>query len=788
MKKLYTFLLPCILLSSLVSAQTIYWVGPDNGSFDNSANWSATSGGAGGVGIPGASSNLVFDRDARVNITNGSNTVNSILITGNKNVRLYTATNTVLTVTSGNSTTPGLKVDAGSTLKDSTAGDVGFDFMFPAASLGTVNGNWEFEGNTDPITGNAAGFTVQSSGVVNVAGTVNFKDYSNNIDVNNQANVNFGAGSFYLQNNRLGGEIADVTYNTTSTISVLGARDAMPSFAGPTPLSPLPSYGNVIINVPLLTQDASLAIPNDATIKGNLEFLNTNNHTVSILSNIGTPDLTVNHLMISGANTNVAIASATIGTLNKSYNLQVNDFTQTAGIFSFQQNNAVTNTTTLGVSGDVDQTGGDFGIASTATSTGTTDLFLLEMNGTAAQTISLQDNIQNRLTLKMNTTSGATASLLTPLSVGRLDLSSGNLITSTVAVPANFLTVTDVDAANGVKNGSAASYVDGMLRRATNSTLEYRFPTGKGGFYHTISVIPSGTSGSVFQAEYFPTGYSNLTVQDPPLKGVAENEYWLLGMPSGTDNAAVKLTLTAPVPRATASHTIVVARYNGTLWQSVQGVSGTFISPGNASSGTVVSDPQNITSTTPFTFGIAGTAALPIHLESFEAKKLNGGASLEWKTEELPVQFEVLRSSNGADFSKIGTVKANPGVKTYKYFDAQLLPGTNYYRLRSVETDGAISYSKVVAVINKETGIEITTLAPNVITDRAKLSISAARGGKMELMITDMSGRTWRKFGFAVSPGNSDTWLNLSDLAAGVYQITGYMNGEKTSTLRFFKK
>ena len=91
-------------------------------------------------------------------------------------------------------------------------------------------------------------------------------------------------------------------------------------------------------------------------------------------------------------------------------------------------------------------------------------------------------------------------------------------------------------------------------------------------------------------------------------------------------------------------------------------------------------------------------------------------------------------------------------------------------------------------MINKETGIEITTLAPNVVVDRTRLSITAARGGRMDIVVTDMSGRAWRKFALTVSPGNSDNYLSLGDLAAGVYHITGYMNGEKTSTLRLIKQ
>src|SRR5947209_837489 len=109
MKKLYAFLLPFLLITTIVSGQTRFWVGPNNGNWNNSANWSATSGGAGGAGVPGASNDVIFNSDALVNIDLSSITLNSLQVTNNKNVRLYTASNTSITVNSSSTTTPGLR-------------------------------------------------------------------------------------------------------------------------------------------------------------------------------------------------------------------------------------------------------------------------------------------------------------------------------------------------------------------------------------------------------------------------------------------------------------------------------------------------------------------------------------------------------------------------------------------------------------------------------------------------------------------------------------------------------
>lgn len=384
----------------------------------------------------------------------------------------------------------------------------------------------------------------------------------------------------------------------------------------------------------------------------------------------------------------------------------------------------------------------------------------------------------------MNNTTGGSAALTTALLVKNIDLTNGVLSTTSSANPSSYLTVNLPDAVHGVRNGSATSYVDGALRRTANSTLEYSFPTGKAGAYHAISVVPAGTpTGSVFEAEYFNTQHPDPSAL-PPINVISDVEYWIVNRPSGTDQAAVRIHLIRRDPRATSSHTIVVAKYNGTDWQSL-GNTGTTV-PGDASTGTVTSSVQS--SFSPFTLAIEGAGALPIHLLSFDAKKLNNGARLDWKTEDPAVKFEVYRSLNGKDYTQIGTVNALPMVKDYQFFDPVLHPGTNYYRLKSFERDGSISYSKVVAVINKQSGVEITSMAPNLVRDKSKLNISAARGGHMDLVITDLSGRIWRRLGITVSPGNSETTLNLSDLSAGAYQVTGYMNGERTQAVRFIKQ
>ncbi|MEO6914885.1 MAG: T9SS type A sorting domain-containing protein, partial [Chitinophagaceae bacterium] len=79
-------------------------------------------------------------------------------------------------------------------------------------------------------------------------------------------------------------------------------------------------------------------------------------------------------------------------------------------------------------------------------------------------------------------------------------------------------------------------------------------------------------------------------------------------------------------------------------------------------------------------------------------------------------------------------------------------------------------------------------LAPNRVKQFAKLYINTARAAKFSLLITDMGGKVWRRMSFDVSGGSFEKTLNLSELPAGVYQLTATMNQLQTAPLRFVKE
>ncbi|MFK8007862.1 MAG: T9SS type A sorting domain-containing protein [Saprospiraceae bacterium] len=114
----------------------------------------------------------------------------------------------------------------------------------------------------------------------------------------------------------------------------------------------------------------------------------------------------------------------------------------------------------------------------------------------------------------------------------------------------------------------------------------------------------------------------------------------------------------------------------------------------------------NTLTATSFTSTVNGfeiSAALPVELTSFDAKKSDEEVILNWNTasEINNDYFEIEHSNDGTDFTRIGNMegKGQSNLSNdYRFIDAQPNNGLNYYRLKQVDFDGKYEYSDIVFV------------------------------------------------------------------------------------------
>ncbi|MBO0939147.1 hypothetical protein J2I47_21510 [Fibrella sp. HMF5335] len=130
-------------------------------------------------------------------------------------------------------------------------------------------------------------------------------------------------------------------------------------------------------------------------------------------------------------------------------------------------------------------------------------------------------------------------------------------------------------------------------------------------------------------------------------------------------------------------------------------------------------------------------SALPVQLVDFRATVVGDQVSLGWETamEKDAAQFVVERSADLNEFGAIGQLKPvgnSTTRQTYTLVDKAPRPGTNYYRLRTVDQDGTSQLSKVVAATIDDV-TPVMTVTGNPITD-----------GKIRLAVRNMAGATYQ--------------------------------------------
>jgi hypothetical protein len=190
---------------------------------------------------------------------------------------------------------------------------------------------------------------------------------------------------------------------------------------------------------------------------------------------------------------------------------------------------------------------------------------------------------------------------------------------------------------------------------------------------------------------------------------------------------------------------------------------------------------QGLTRTLPafgysiYEFEVYGTLVpLAINLSDFSATKINQAVELVWNASlDRASEFQVERSTNGVDFSQIGTI--NPasgtnGLKTYQFQDQRPLSGTAYYRLKYTEAGGSTKYSKIISVnfaINSELTVYPNPLKGNTIN----IDLAKPVNGDIDISLINTYGVTVMKQKMHVTNQRQFQLFKNVSLPAGNYLL-----------------
>ncbi len=406
-------------------------------------------------------------------------------------------------------------------------------------------------------------------------------------------------------------------------------------------------------------------------------------------------------------------------------------------------------------------------------------------------------------TLKINNSSalstlGVTLTNSTTVD-GFLDLTAGKLRTSAAQL-------LSISAIGNISNYSSSSFVGGPLKVTGHSG--FTFPVGI-----NAASPPTGTIYAPIVMNYFfgttlPTesytaeyirGNPQTTLSsnvEAPIDHISFVEYWSFQRTDAGTNTPTKQIVLEVNPESICYNlnTLLVARYDGVQWKNL----------GQASNILVGFSPplvwgklfSNTTTNVSGYYTLATTDAyadnpLPIKLISFDAVKLSTSkAVINWElgaTCSSATRFEIQRSLSDRNFSTIGIANGSETSRTYTYIDNGLKNGINYYRLKIIDADGKISYSKVVALMNGVNGLILTSFAPTIVIDKAYLSILSSDDQKIDVIITDMQGRVASRQNYHLIAGNSNIEISTGRLSAGIYQVVAIGANGRTNATRFIK-
>jgi hypothetical protein len=182
-------------------------------------------------------------------------------------------------------------------------------------------------------------------------------------------------------------------------------------------------------------------------------------------------------------------------------------------------------------------------------------------------------------------------------------------------------------------------------------------------------------------------------------------------------------------------------------------------------------------------------AALPLRLVSFSATITGNDVVLKWTTEyEESVNKFVIEKSNGiGPFAVVGEIPArNLPSPSFYSFSTRIYEAC-YFRLRMVDIDGHIAYSKVVAARTGMSSVGLAVLVNPVTDGTARMTLYSDGETNGEFILHDITGRLMKKFTAHLSTGINFIRLPVNELIPGVYSVQYHDSKIQTSAIRLIK-
>ncbi len=402
------------------------------------------------------------------------------------------------------------------------------------------------------------------------------------------------------------------------------------------------------------------------------------------------------------------------------------------------------------------------------------------LTGTAAQNISTTNTSPfykltiNKASGLANLASAVTVNNTLNLTAGKLSLGNYDL---TIANSASIL--------GSGTNNYVVAVGTGVLKQQVQASGSTLFPVGLSGVYTPVTVSLSMFSTTdVFNVRMLPAVYSSGTSGSVMNSNVV-NATWMV---SETVNGGSNASLTVQWPSSielTGFNRIFsrLAHYTSSAWD--YGLVNIMASGSNPYTVTRA----GFTSFSPFTVTML-MAILPAGSLELSGRNMGNDNFLSWSTssETNTAYFSVETSLNGTDFTEAGKVTAavqSNSARTYNYIHQHINNNSYYYRIKLVDADGSITYSKIIRI--NVAAIKTASLYPNPVKDKTTVSFNTQQNTLVTFNVTNASGLLLYSTSQRYTKGDHKANLDFSILPAGMYNLQLKDDTGNVQTLRFMK-
>jgi hypothetical protein len=183
--------------------------------------------------------------------------------------------------------------------------------------------------------------------------------------------------------------------------------------------------------------------------------------------------------------------------------------------------------------------------------------------------------------------------------------------------------------------------------------------------------------------------------------------------------------------------------------------------------------------------------ALPITLVTFNGVETSTQNHLTWVTssEQNSNRYEIERATSSTEFAKIGELAAagnSINTLTYNFNDTKH-QGTSLYRLKMIDNDGKVAFSKVIS-FNTKSNSNTMNVWPIPTAGEVNINFTNEGASFATITITDITGKLIYTENHTLINGQNNIQLtSLTAAASGIYQVS-VSTGATNMTQKIIKK